>query len=98
MAANFINGASAISAEQHWKQITMSRDLNTSKYPDWPASFRGYAPKKPTHAGEIQLPDLSGGPDPDEVLAWKQDRKANVTQTCEYFGLSRVQVMKVVGE
>ena len=80
----------------------MSRDLNTSNYPGWPESFYTHKPKTPSDPGlfgsGIHRPDISGGPEPEEVRAWKRDRNASVTETCEHFGLSRVQVVKVVGE
>ena len=70
-------------------------DCEATKYPDWPKSFKGYGNYQ---VNGVHYPDLSGGPDPKEVLATKKSKNLTVTETCKYFGLSRVQVVKVVGE
>ena len=84
----------------------MSEDLATN-YPDRPESYykKPYnnepivvAPGEGLFGSNILLPDISVGPDPDEVRAWKRKNNASVTDICKYFGLSRVQVVKVVGE
>lgn len=78
-----------------------NHSCENSNYPDWPESFKGYYPDGTVSVGllgsKIPLQELSGGPDPVEVKAWKMSNQATVTQVCEHFGLSRVQVVKVVG-
>ena len=72
-----------------------------SKYPEWPISFKGHFPSGKESVellgSNIPLPDLSGGPDPIEVNNWKTSNMATVSQVCEHFGLSRVQVIKAAG-
>lgn len=61
-----------------------------TEYPDWPESFKGY--------GDGPFPDFNGGPDPAEVVAWQKKRGTTVSEVCKYFGLSRVQVVRVLHE
>ena len=73
----------------HFESTMNSNSDQKTKYPDWPTSFKGYG-------DNLQWPDLSHGPDPQEVREWQRERKATVSQVCEYFCLSRVQVMKCI--
>lgn len=78
------------------------RDLDSTNYPGWPECFYTHKPEIPTGPGLMgtnsHFPDVRGGPDPEQVTAWKASNNATITQTCEHFGLSRLQVVKVVGE
>jgi hypothetical protein len=78
------------------------RSYESSKFPDWPMSFKGYPPAGNEGSGllgsKFHLPDLDGGPDPVKVKAWMTSKLATVSETCEHFGLSRVQVIKVAGK